>query len=98
MMKTMTLNLPSFGFIVATRAALAGGIGLLVSERLSADRRRAIGAALVAFGVLTTIPAAMTVIRGLRRSRRRGGESAIPRDERLIGATRYPRKGDDAFE
>ena len=41
-MKTMTLDAPVFAFVVATRAALAGGIGLLLSERLSAERRRAL--------------------------------------------------------
>ena len=35
-MRTITLALPRFGFIVATRAALLGvGIGLLVASRLS---------------------------------------------------------------
>ena len=49
-MKTMALDAPVFAFVVATRAALAGGVGLLLSERLSAERRRALGAALVAVG------------------------------------------------
>ena len=60
-MKTMILDAPVFAFVVATRAALAGGIGLLVSERLYAKRRRGLGTALVALGAATTIPAAVSV-------------------------------------
>jgi hypothetical protein len=96
-LKNVFLNLPTFGFIVTTRAALGVGIGLLVAERLSAERRRAIGATLVAVGAATTVPAVFSVVRGLRRSKHREMSSSIGRDERLIGATRYPRKGDDDF-
>ena len=94
-MKTVLLDLPSFAFVVSTRAALAGGVAFLVSDRLSATRRRAIGATLVAIGAATTIPAVLSVMRGTRRSSRRNGKSAVERDERLIGATRFPRKGND---
>ena len=97
-MKTMVLEAPVFAFGVATRAALAGGVGLLLSERLSAERRRAIGTALVAVGAATTIPAVFAVMRGLRRSRRRRLREGVAFDARLIGATRYPRKGDDYIE
>jgi len=90
-MKDVILNLPTLGFVVVTRAALAAGVGLLVSEKLPAHKRRAIGAALVAIGAATTIPAVVSVIRGRSRIRHAG----VNRDERLIGATRFPRKGDD---
>jgi hypothetical protein len=94
-MKTVSLNVPTFAFVVATRAALAGGLGLLLSERFPAHRRRMIGAALVAVGAATTIPAAMSVARSVRRSKKRVMPPGVSRDERLIGATRFPRKGDD---
>ena len=97
-MKSVSLNLPTLGFIVSTRAALAMGIGLLLSARLPAERRRVIGATLVAIGAATTIPAAMSVLRSVRRSRPIGRRSPIGRDQRLIGATRFPRKGDDAVD
>jgi hypothetical protein len=97
-MKTMILEAPVFAFVVATRAALAGGVGLLLSERLSAERRRALGTALVAIGAATTIPAVVAVVRGLRRSRRRRLHEGVAFDASLIGATRYPRKGDDYNE
>jgi len=102
-MKNVLLSLPAFGFIVSTRAALGVGIGLLISERLPAERRRAIAASLIAIGAATTVPAAWAVIRSVRGSKRREGHrdatrSSISRDKHLIGATRFPRKGDDEIE
>jgi hypothetical protein len=65
-MKTVVLELPTLMFVVATRAALGVGIGLLVSSRLSESRRRAVGTALVTIGAVTTIPAARAVIARVR--------------------------------
>jgi hypothetical protein len=45
-------------FLIGTRAALAGGVGLLVSEKLSKRFRRMLGLGLVALGAATTFPAA----------------------------------------
>jgi hypothetical protein len=95
LMKNIVLDPPTFAFVLGTRAALAAGIGLLVADKLSATRRRAIGATLVAVGAATTIPAAISVMRSIRRSKLSGVESSVDRDERMIGATRFPRKGDD---
>src|SRR5262245_21423013 len=97
LMKTVVLDLPAFAFVVATRAAMAAGIGLLVSGRLSERQRRSVGAALFAVGAATTIPAALSVLREIRRFRGSQGQ-AVGRDSRLIGATRFPRKGDDALD
>lgn len=63
-MNNLVLSPPRFGFVVGTRVALAMGIGLLVSRKLSDSRRRALGKTLVALGALTTIPAALFVRRG----------------------------------
>jgi hypothetical protein len=60
-MKTLELQLPVFGSIVVTRAALGFGAGLLLSDKMSARKRRALGLALVALGAATTIPAVRTV-------------------------------------
>ena len=60
-MKTLELPLPVFASIVATRAALGFGAGLLLSNKMSARKRRALGLTLVAVGVATTIPAVLTV-------------------------------------
>jgi hypothetical protein len=68
-MKKLILNLPTFGFVVATRAMIGAGVGLLVSERLPRDRRRAIGAALFAIGAASTVPAILEVLREQREAR-----------------------------
>jgi len=97
-MNHVLLRLPTLGFIVGTRAALGVGIGLLVSKWLPTQRRQAVGATLVAIGAATTVPAAMSVIRSVRRSRTQEMSSSVDRDARLVGATRFPRKGDDNLE
>jgi hypothetical protein len=56
-MKRFNLPAPSFFFIVATRALLGAGVGLLVSDKLPRRKRKTVGAALVGLGALTTIPA-----------------------------------------
>ena len=97
-MRNLILDIPSFGFVVGTRVALAFGAGLLAAARIPDSRRRTIGLALVALGVGTTIPAGMAVVRGFggqHRRRVRANASTIERDRRLIGAHRFPRKGDD---
>jgi hypothetical protein len=54
--KRITLTLPEIGLIAMTRGALGVGIGLLLSNGLGKDERRSAGLALLAVGVLTTIP------------------------------------------
>jgi len=66
-MKSLTLPLPQFAFIVATRAALAFGAGLLAAGRIPEQRRRAIGLTLVAIGAATTVPAVMTIRKRMNR-------------------------------
>ena len=61
-MRNPTLSFPEVLFIVGTRAALAAGVALLFSDRLSRSQRRSIGTALVAVGAVTTIPAAMALL------------------------------------
>ena len=63
-MRTVVLNLPTFGFVVATRAMLGAGVGLLLSERLSAEQRRAVALTLIGVGVVTTVPALFAVLGG----------------------------------
>jgi hypothetical protein len=55
-MKERGLTIPQIGLIASTRAALGAGIGLLVSNRLNKDQRKAAGWALFVMGVATTIP------------------------------------------
>ena len=70
-MKKLILNFPTFGFVVATRAMIGAGLGLLLSDRLDGDRRRAVGATLLGIGAATTIPALFAVLRGRREADRR---------------------------
>jgi len=67
-MKSLSLNFPTFGFIVMTRALLGVGVGLLISERFSNEQRRAIGLALVTVGVATTVPAALAAFGAIESS------------------------------
>ena len=60
-MKQLTLTVPTFGFIVATRAALAFGAGLLVSGKLPETKRRALGLTLVAIGAVSAL---LTLVSG----------------------------------
>lgn len=91
-MRLITLPLRAVFFVIATRAVLAAGVGLLLADRVPADRRRRIATALIAFGAITTIPAARLASRAIKRS---AAASPVLSDPRLVGATRFPRKGDD---
>jgi hypothetical protein len=90
LMKTLTV--PELGFIIATRAILGAGIALLVSQKLDARTRRAVGLTLAGIGALTTIPAAMVVFRNRRQL-----ASPVGQDPQLIGSSRLPRKGDEEY-
>jgi len=57
-MKKPDVTFPQFMFIIGTRAALAAGVALLVSNRLKTSTRRTAGLALAGLGGLSTIPAA----------------------------------------
>ena len=64
-MKKVRLSFPQMLFVIGTRAALAGGVALLNSDRVKRQTRRRIGWALAGIGVLTTVPAAMMARRNL---------------------------------
>jgi hypothetical protein len=68
----LVLSPPLFGFVVGTRAALAFGLGLLLADRIPAERRRVLGMTLVALGAATTIPIAMSLFGGPARPERFG--------------------------
>ena len=48
--------MPEIMLVAGTRVALGVGVGLLLSDRLNKDQRKAAGWALLAVGVVTTIP------------------------------------------
>jgi hypothetical protein len=60
-MKERTLRIPDLALIAGTRVALGAGIGLLLADKLNEDHRKGAGWALLAVGVLTTIPLMMNV-------------------------------------
>jgi hypothetical protein len=49
-------TIPEIMLVAGTRVALGVGIGLLISDRLNRDQRKGAGWALLAIGVLSTIP------------------------------------------
>ena len=49
--------------------AHAAGIGLLLSERLSAEQRRAVALTLIGVGVITTVPALFAVLGGRKTAK-----------------------------
>jgi hypothetical protein len=68
-MDTLELTPPLLAFVVATRAALGLGIGLLIADKIPENQRRTAGMTLVALGAATTIPAAWSVFRSRRSAR-----------------------------
>jgi hypothetical protein len=66
MIKT-ELTLPQLALVVGTRGMLGAGIGLLLAQKLSDEKRKGIGWTLAAIGVLSTIPLAMMVLRHRRK-------------------------------
>jgi len=67
-MKSVVLPIPQLAFVVATRAMLGAGIGLLVAGLLPAAKRRALGRTLIAAGAATTVPAVLLIRRRIRPS------------------------------
>ena len=61
------LRLPELALLAGTRGMLGAGLGLLLADKLSEDKRKGIGWTLMAIGVLTTIPLAMIVFSRRRR-------------------------------
>jgi len=69
-MKRTEVSFPELGLIAATRGMLGAGIALLLSDLLSAARRRAVGWPLFLIGALSTIPLAFLVFGHRRRGTR----------------------------
>ena len=61
-MRAFELSFPEFAFVAATRGMAGAGIGLLLSDHLNVDTRKAVGWTLLAIGALTTVPIALTLI------------------------------------
>jgi hypothetical protein len=61
-MPKTTVPLIEVGALAGTRAALGLGVGLLIADRFTPGRRRSVGWALVAVGVVTTIPLVASIL------------------------------------
>ena len=61
-MKETRLTIPELALIAGTRAALGGGVALLLADRLSREQRKAAGWALFLVGIATTIPLGLMVL------------------------------------
>ena len=68
-MRDLNVSLPEVAFVAATRGVGGIGIGLLASSLLRDEHRKKLGFALLAVGVLTTIPIALTARRRFVRYR-----------------------------
>ena len=67
-MKEVRITLPELALVAGTRAAAGAGLALLLSDRLTADQRKAVGWTLFIMGALSTIPLAFEVLKGLSSS------------------------------
>jgi hypothetical protein len=61
-MRETRISLLELALVAGTRALLGAGIGLLLADRLPADRRRAVGWTLLLVGAATTLPLAFDVL------------------------------------
>jgi hypothetical protein len=68
-MRKFEASVPETAFVAVTRGMVGAGAGLLVSEFIPRDARRAVGWTLLAIGALTTVPIAVTLIRRAREPR-----------------------------
>jgi len=75
-MKRTEVSFPELGLIAATRGLLGAGVGFLLADFLSGQRRKAVGWTLFGVGALSTIPLAMLVL-----GRRHWEADATVRDE-----------------
>ena len=55
---------PQLFGVAVTRVALGVGLGLLLSERIPAGRRKRIGVGLLTAGIASTIPIAFNIFSG----------------------------------
>ena len=83
-MDARLVTLPELFLIAGTRGLLGAGIGLLLSNRLSEDQRRAVGWTLLGIGAITTIPLAAQVMG--RRASMEWSRPAIPPTRAGAGA------------
>jgi hypothetical protein len=77
-MREHRVTLPELALVAGTRGLIGLGAGLLISGRMTAERRRTVGLALLVAGALSTIPLALRLFRarGVEPHRAGAGEPA----------------------
>jgi hypothetical protein len=60
-MRNVDIPLHELAFIAGTRGMLGAGVGLLLSDYLRPESRKAVGWTLIALGAATTIPIAASL-------------------------------------
>ena len=68
-MKNLNVSVPEMAFVAATRGLAGVGIGLLAGSFLGESTRKRAGLALLAIGILTTIPIALVARQRVLRFR-----------------------------
>lgn len=61
--RQLQVTIPELAFVAATRGLAGAGVGILASSLIKEERRKQVGLALLAIGVITTIPIAVNVFR-----------------------------------
>ena len=61
-MSEKSLSLPEISLLAGTRFAFGIGLGLLIADQISPDARKGAGVALLAVGVLSTIPIVVNIL------------------------------------
>jgi hypothetical protein len=61
-MRTAELTKPEIAILAVTRVMAGAGAGLLLAERLSPEKRKAVGWTLFLIGALSTIPIAANIL------------------------------------
>ena len=68
-MGNLNVSFPEIAFVAITRGLAGAGIGLLASNHLKESKRKKVGLALLAVGILTTIPIALAARQRVDRYR-----------------------------
>jgi len=59
--KQLSMSIPQLGLVAATRGLIGFGAGLMLANKISRDKRKAIGLPIFIAGVASTIPIALHI-------------------------------------
>ncbi len=77
-MERKPISIPELAIIAGTRAALGAGVGLLVSDRMSDERRKGMGWALLGVGLISTVPIVLQLAFGNGRRLQHRRQTELP--------------------